>query len=240
MKRDGRFDLLILLAVLLGGPHSAYAQPGSRNVDLYLTLATDSLERGQSQTDGAGSAQFGIDYQHVSGFFVGGSIANVEYAVEIMRPQPRQIELDVYLGFGRRGESWSWALTAARYKSPDTSVNYDYSEIGGTISYRNRLFYSLSYTNDFLSQRLSAANHELSGAIPLVWKMELGMMLGRFNSDDVIGDGYTHWNVGLSKPMRRFALDLRFYDTRYSRVSHLGQPADKQWVFSLSYVIGAE
>jgi hypothetical protein len=41
--------------------------------------------------------------------------------------------------------------------------------------------------------------------------------------------------VGLSRPLGRIALDLRYHANSYSRSSLLGNDAAESWVLSMSY-----
>jgi len=211
----------------------AQAQIGDLNV--YLTATTDYFSRGFSQSDGDAAVQIGVDYLHRSGFFVGAWASNVDYATESSRAKPRRLELDYYLGFNRQRDDLSWTLSFARYVYPDISVSYDYSEISGNVEFGEHLTFGMSYTDSLLAVGQSALNAELGGMLVLPWDMELGATLGRFESDDLQDGGYTHWNIGLSKLVGRFGLDLRYYDTRFDANTHLGSPADRQWVLSASY-----
>lgn len=233
----------ILWWVALVGSYAAFvpevpAQLSGDNLGAYLTLGSDYRNRGLSQTGEDASVQIGIDYQHDSGFFAGGWVANVEFAAEQrIRSDPRDLEFDYYAGYQRQLDDWSLTGTLVHYSFPGASVSYDYSEVFGNIGYRERIFLNISYTDSLLSHNQSALNYELSVALPLPWSMELGAALGSFESDDVVGGDFAHWHLGVSKLVGRLVLDLRYHDTDYDFVTHLGDPASERWVFSLSYRI---
>jgi uncharacterized protein (TIGR02001 family) len=215
----------------------ATAQVGAPNFSGYVTLANDYRHRGQSQADGEGSLQLGIDYRHDSGWFAGAWAANVEYATERSWARPRQTEVDYYVGFDRRQADWSWTVTLSRYAYPDVSFDYDYSEIAGSMSYRDRVFFAATYTDDLLALGRSASTQEVGLVFPVDWNIEVGATLGRLASSAAPGGGYTYWNVGASKIIRRVALDLRFHDSSQGLYTYLGNPNGDQWVLSLSYAI---
>ena len=230
MHRNRLFCLFLLLAV----NGWALAQPTS-SLDVYVTLSSDYMNRGMSQTDGAGALQAGADYRHASGFFAGAWLSNVDFASEATRSRPREFEVDYYVGYSRDRDRLSWAVTLARYAYPDISVSYDYTELSFSLSFKDRFSYQASHTDHLLSLGTNALNQELGMTLPLYRNFELGAAVGVFRSADLQEGEYTHFNLGVSKIFKRWTFDMRYYDTNYDRVTHLGKPADRQWVVSASY-----
>jgi uncharacterized protein (TIGR02001 family) len=227
--------LALVCTALLAGPQVAYAQSAARGVNGYLTLANGYWNRGLSQNDEGVALQLGVDYQHRSGLFVGGTLADVDYPVPDPRGNGRETEMDVYLGFHRRNPDWSWTLTLGQYSYPDSSNTYGYTEASASVGFRDRVFFSTTYSDDFFSLQSSAWNSELSTAFPLAWNLELSATVGRFDVDVNSSSEYTHWNVGISKLARRVVLDLRYYDSGYERLTPLGDPSSDQYVLSVTY-----
>lgn len=234
MKIDRIAAFVLATAAQIGSANVA-AQPNSSDLSAYVTAATDYLNRGMSQTDGNPALNLGIDYQHASGFIAGVWGANVEYATERRRTKPRSTEVDVYVGVGRDYREWSWTVALARYLYPDISVDYDYSELSASFGWKRKVLYTASYTDSLLGRGMSALHQELTGSVPLVWDMALGMGVGHFSSSDLRDGDYSHWNIGVSKILSKVSVDVRFYDTDYRRNSHIGKPADRHWVLSVSY-----
>ncbi len=225
---------MIGAAALTAGA-AASAQDAGPSVNGYLTLGNGFWSHGLSQNDGA-SVQLGVDFQHPSGFVAGAWAANVEFAVEYDHTQPREIVADVYAGFHRRHEDWSWTVLLGRYVYPGTAVAYDYTDTSATVGFHDRLFYTASYSNDFYAQGRDSLNQELSFALPLPHDVELGVTLGRFAVSGGDTD-FTHWNLGVSKLVRSIVLDLRYYRSGYEWVSYLGDPHANRYVLSFSYAL---
>jgi uncharacterized protein (TIGR02001 family) len=225
----------ILVATAALAVSATSAQDAGPSVNGYITLGNGYWSHGLSQNDGA-SVQLGVDYQHQSGFFTGAWAANVEFPVEYSYGQPREIVSEVYAGLHRRRGDWSWTVMLGRYVYPDTAIPYDYTEFSGTIGFRDRVFYTASYSNDFYSLDRESLNQELAFALPLPGDVELGATLGRFAVSGTPVD-YTHWNVGVSKLVRRVVLDLRYYRSGYDWAGYLGDPHANQYVLSLSYAL---
>jgi uncharacterized protein (TIGR02001 family) len=213
----------------------ASAQDVGSTINGYLTLGNGYWSHGLSQNEGA-SVQLGVDYQHQSGFFAGAWAANVEFAVEYSYSEPREVVADVYAGLHRSHDDWSWTLMLGQYLYPDTAIPYDYTDLSGTVGFRDRVFYTASYSNDFYAQGRESLNQELSFAVPLPHDVEIGATLGRFAVSGANVD-YTHWNVGVSKVVRRVVVDLRYYRSGYDWVTYLGDPDANQYVLTLSYAL---
>lgn len=226
---------MVGLASATAAVSGAFAQDRAPGVTAYVTVANDYRQRGLSQLDSGVSWQFGVDYEHTSGFFAGGLAANVEYVVEETFPEQRNYFVDYYAGYAWGRRDWRFNVALGRYVFPDASVDYDYNEVTFSTTFRKRFSYVAGYTDRLYSRPYSAWYHELGFAQPLRFDLELSAALGRFNADIPAYRNYTHWNVGLSKVIRRVALDLRFFETTAERASLLGDPAGDAWVLSVSY-----
>jgi uncharacterized protein (TIGR02001 family) len=214
----------------------ALAQRAVPNLNGYVTLATGYWKRGLAQNEGP-SAQLGIDYEHRSGFYAGGWAANVDFAREYRSDSQRHVEADIYAGFHRREGQWSWNVGLGHYVYPHTAIDYDYDEVSGTIGFRERFFYTAAYSDSYYAGASAALDQQVSLAFPLRGNVEIGAALGKFR---VTGDvlNVTYWNVGVSKLVRRLAVDVRYYDGNYRYVSYFGDPDANRLVLSLSYALG--
>jgi uncharacterized protein (TIGR02001 family) len=212
----------IAAALALASAGLACAQDPVSNVSGYFTLASGYWKHGLAQNDGA-ALQLGVDYQHYSGFFTHARVTNVAYPQNVPG-QTRDIETSAYVGYHDRRDRWSWTASVGRYVYPDAAV-YNYDEISLGFGFRDRVFYSASYNDEYYAGSSSALNQEVSVVFPLRGDLELGGALGYFDVADA-GPEITHWNVGVSKLFRRMALDLRYYD-----------PDADHYVLSLSYAL---
>src|SRR5690606_10220974 len=132
-------SLALAAACLLGLAAGAAAQVGTQGLTGYVTLASDYRSRGLSVADGGGALQLGIDYRHDSGWFAGAWGANVDYATDAGRGAPRRRELVYYTGYDRQQGPWGLTATVSRYTYPEAWFDYDYDELAGNVSYRDRV-----------------------------------------------------------------------------------------------------
>jgi len=221
----------VVVALACGG--AAHAQDPASDLNGYVTLSSGYWKHGLAQSDGA-SLQLGIDYQHYTGFFAYARAMNVDYP-QNYDGRSRDVEGSAYVGFHRRRAEWSWTVSMGRYIYPDTD-GYDYDEVSASVGFRDRVFYTASYNDEYYVRGNSALNQEISVAFPLPGDFEVGGAVGYF---DVSGGGpeITHWQVGVSKLVGRMALDLRYYDGNYEWRNYLGDPTADHYVLSVSYAL---
>jgi uncharacterized protein (TIGR02001 family) len=222
-------SLLIALLAAAGGAH---AQPTATGVSGYVTLASGYWKHGLAQRDGP-TVTLAVDYEHHRGIFVYGRATEVDYGAYGDR---RDVEASAHAGFQRRHPGWSWTASAGRYLYPDTGGAYDYDEVSFGVGVRDRVFYSLSVSDDYYGWPSTAVAQEIAVAVPLRGDFEVGAALGSFELADGRAD-FTHWNVGISKLIGRFAVDLRRYGTAHDWRGWLGDPYAERYVVSASYAM---
>lgn len=223
----------VAVAVALAATVAARAQDTVSTLNGYVTLSSGYWKHGLSHSDGA-SLQLGVDYQHYTGFFAYVRAMNVDYPQNLPY-QSRDVEASAYLGFHDRHERWSWTVSVGRYLYPGTD-GYDYGEWSASVGFRDRIFYTASYADDYYARDDSALNQEVALAFPLPKDFEIGGAVGYF--DIASGPEITHWNVGASKLVGRMAIDLRYYDGNYGWRSYLGDPDAEHYVLSISLALG--
>lgn len=231
-----RLATLLALPIACTAAPDAHAQSSQQDLRGYVTLASGYWKRGLAQNEGA-SAQIGIDFTHHTGFYVGAGAANVDFDLEYSASEPRRIEANVYVGYQKRREQWSWNVGLGRYLYPGAAIDYDYNEVTGTVGFRQRLFYTAGYSGAYYGGRHSALNQEVSLVFPLRGNMEIGGAVGKFRiAGDVLD--ITYWNAGATKLLRRWAFDMRYYDGDSPRISYYGDPDARHVVLSVSYAFG--
>jgi len=226
---------LAILAVLAA--NTAAAQTARDRLRASVSLASDYILHGLAQTDGEPSLRLALDFESEGGFFVGGTLANVDYLFEDRFRKPRDSQIAVYGGHLWRRGQWTANVALSRYVYPGIEINYDYTQLAFTVAYRDRYFLTASRVSNYLSVSGDAYDYRAGMAWPWVENLELGVNAGRFSSSGRFGSSYTYWDAGLSRPAGRFTLDLRFHDSTYGRSSLLGNYVENLWVLSLSYVL---
>ena len=114
---------LIATAVLasltfVGAVHAEEDSPFSGNI----SLTTDYVFRGISQTQGNPALQGGFDYAHSSGFYVGTWASNVGWVDDVAKSQ-NSMEWDLYFGFANEVGQLSYDVGAVRYFYPGSGIS---------------------------------------------------------------------------------------------------------------------
>lgn len=225
----------ILPALLVVAAPPAQGQLSQENLGIYVTLASDYRFRGITQTQEDPALQAGFDVQLPSGFFAGIWASNVDFFSNQFRTEPRDVEFDLYAGYSWQfHDDWSSVFSAVFYSYPDSSVDYDYVEVTTGLNYRDLTSLQISYSNDALARGKSALNYELGVQYPLTTGLEIGGLVGFFDTSKLFREDYAYWNIGLSKSWPKVVLDLRYHDTDDDAVEVFGKYAGSRWVLSLS------
>ena len=196
--------------------------PFSANV----TLTSDYVFRGVSQTDERPAIQGGFDFSHDSGFYAGTWASSISWLHDMSDggAPSSSMELDVYGGYwhqfgdfrmdaglmgylypGSYGSEWKRANDMT---DPHTLEGY----IGGSWKYLS-LKYSHSFTDLFGARNTKNSKYiDFSSAYPLMNNVTLNAHFGR----QIItgsGDSYNDWKLGATVNYQGFDFGLHYVDT---------------------------
>jgi uncharacterized protein (TIGR02001 family) len=222
-----------LIAITLTCVSTASAQQNS-GVSAYATVANDYYVYGLSQLSSGTSVRLSADYQHVSGFFAGSSLANIETDRDRARGISRDLQVDLYAGYAVERPRWTASVSLSRYLFPDDGVDYDFSRVDLGVVYHDRLYGSVQLIDDLLGTYGAAVDYEIGGRLPLPRDSELSLSLGRYASRRYRQGDFTHWNIGVSKLIRKFGLDLRYYENTAAGAHAAGNAEGDEWVLAVS------
>jgi uncharacterized protein (TIGR02001 family) len=162
-----------------------------------VAAASDKVQRGVSQSDGAASLLADLGYRTDSGWAAGAGVAALAPGSEL--------SLSVSRGWQVDGD-WAVQLGAAHYayRGPHAKRLYDYNELFVGAAWRGRGFATLSVSPD--TQGLSAYRELKQGvavAAEVSWRASLlGPLgwtagLGYYDLRRVSGAGYAYGSAGL-------------------------------------------
>jgi uncharacterized protein (TIGR02001 family) len=181
----------------------------------YFTAGSDYVFRGISQSNEDPAVQAGLDYAHAGGFFAGLFAASIDYPETPFYPDPGNLELDVYLGFGRpAGRDFAWDVALIHYAYPDSDADDpNYQELGFNLHYRDFARLGLTASDDARSGESSGWTAELELRHPLGERLQVSGTLGHYAFARSDWRDYEYWDFGLSAVVGPVTFDLRYFGT---------------------------
>ena len=179
-----------------------------------LGLTSDYRFRGVSQTQNAPAVQGGIDYNHVSGLYIGNWNSSVSSQ---LYTNGAGVESDVYAGF-RKQVFGNFVVDVGSYNyfypRAGTNGSFDTNELFAGIGYKELV--SVKYSHA-LSDYFGTANSKNSfyvqadAAIPLARNLQLVAHIGHTNVANSSSLDYTDYNVGLGYDLKGWNLAAKYY-----------------------------
>ena len=197
-----------------------------------VTLATDYVFRGISNTDEDPAIQGSMDYEHDSGWYAGIWASNVKFrenadvdAVDTVAEAT--IEIDYYAGFASEfgnGISWDIGANLVTYPGSESALNYDYWEAMGALGYAfeevalepeivGEVYYSPDYFGN--SGDATYVNAMLNLTLPSDFGLNFSAGRQQFKEDSSFD--YNDWKAGITKSIAGFELELAYFDTNLSK-----------------------
>ncbi len=216
-------------AVLLS---SAAAQA---EVTATVSLTTDYLFDGVSQTQGDPALQGSIDYAHEDGWYAGVWASNVNYALS---PDYRA-EVDYYIGYAGEKDGIGYDISWLRYTYPGLTdaADVDYNEVRLALSKRNTtltMWRSGDYANSGTHSFIWKINHD----IELNKGVTMHLEYDQTQTKDNIGalpngeDRVSHYRIGFSRDFSGTTLDISYHNhSEDSAAFHVAQPT---WAATIS------
>jgi len=200
----------------------------------YVVLTTDYVFRGVTQSNGNPALQLGGDVAFDSGIYLGAWGSTID--IDNGSGRQRDFEIIYYLGY-RHDLSQAFSiggnLLAYTYPGAQGDVDYDYQEVALFVNFLDRVWLEYSYSPDIYSSGQSTNNFELFTEWPLSNEFSLGAGLGYYDVSNLSGDSYYYWQLGVSRPIGRIELDLRYHDTsRWVPVVSNAKRAGARYVLS--------
>jgi uncharacterized protein (TIGR02001 family) len=214
---------------------AAAAEEEGGPVTWSLALTSDYVFRGVTQTDYDPALQAGLTYSWDSGVYFGVWASNVDFA----DPDGPDVEWDTYIGWSHDfDEQFSLDLSLVNYSYFGDRKDYgniDYFEGIGKLTWNEMITLTLAYAPDYANSDYSSFYANIGGTWEIGNEFSLNAGIGHSDfSDDV--DGYTDWNIGISRAFGPATFALNYYDTDIdfdSDAEH--NHASDQVVFSVSF-----
>lgn len=210
----------LIATALLASTSSVLAE--IPNISANVTLASDYVFRGVSQTDNQLAIQGGFDWASDMGIYVGTWASNVDSQFFGGGTDP-QIELDLYGGYANElGNGIGYDIGYLRYQYPGGSdfntnefyLKGSYKGFGASVNYSDEL----SFVGSDSSAWYWAASYDYTFPYAIDFSAHVGYNAGSaYSDDDALGGTYTDWSLGVSKSVIGVDLGLTYTDSTISK-----------------------
>jgi uncharacterized protein (TIGR02001 family) len=204
----------LVLTGLVSAPALAIAEDSPHSISANVSLTSDYVFRGISQTGGDPAIQGGFDYAHSSGFYAGTWASNVGWIEDFQGYGRGNMEIDFYAGFGGSMGDFTY-------------------DVGGIYYYYPGERYNAAF--DFTPPSANTTEVYVSGG----WKW-FTVKYSYYLSDDVFGiasDGGDYWDISASYPVGETGLTLDAHWGTFG-FDKVGEADYDDWSIGASYDMG--
>lgn len=195
----------LVLTGLVAMPALALADDAASPLTANVSLTSNYVFRGISQTGGDAAIQGGFDYTHSSGAYIGTWGSNVGWIEDYQGYKSGNMEIDVYGGYRNSFGPVSYDLGAIQYSYPGSrngAVNADTTELYASLGWKwFTAKYSYYVSNQvFGFDKADGSDYwDLSASLPIA---ETGLTAGaHWGTFKFVNNGvqdYDDWKVSVS------------------------------------------
>ena len=180
-----------------------------------VTLATDYVFRGFSQTSEKGAIQGGFDADFGNGFYAGTWASNVDFGSEVTT------EMDFYFGYGFElsdNVALDFSYIYFMYPGDEAALNYQEFVVGLSVY---DFGFSLVYSDEYLGDGGPDAfvlNADYSFALGEATSLDLHLGYSEADENNFFGvtgedDSYIDYSIGITHGIGGVDLGLTWYGT---------------------------
>lgn len=211
-----------VIAAALAAALPAFAQDSDVAVSGSVTLTSDYIFRGYSQTDENPAFQPAINVLFSNGFHINAWASNVDFN----DGGEADVEADFTVGYGGEANGLTYDFGAVAYLYPGSAgrLNYNYWEayatMGGKVGDAT-VTGSFNYTPDNFGGLDDAAFFQVAVSGPVADKLSLDAAIGTAQVKKSAGQDYEYWQIGATYGLGFADVSLRYHDTSASACAGL-------------------
>ena len=191
----------------------AAAEEATPNWTWNLSLTSDYVFRGVTQTNFKPAVQGGLDYSFGdSGWYVGFWSSNVDFNDS----DGPDVELDTYVGWGTElNDDWALDFSLLHYSyfgERNAYGSVDYTEVISKTTWKDMLTFTVAYAPDYANLDYTSVYINLGGS----WDVGNDFNINAGFGHTIFGDNngtYNDWNLGVSRQFGPVNAALNYYDT---------------------------
>jgi uncharacterized protein (TIGR02001 family) len=230
MKRLTSLTMLSALTLAMPAQAETAGLPGEFSGN--VTLTSDYVFRGFTQTDEEPAIQGGLDWDSGAGFYAGTWGSNVNFG----NGDEASAEIDLYAGYAGAVDNFSYDVGFIFYWYPGASgaLDYDFWEAYGSVGYdfgAAAISLGIAYSPENFGGTDDGLYLQSGISIPVTDQFSIDANLNYYDVDPAFGEDYLDWSVGGTLSLEWFDADLRYIDTD---ISNCAGVCDARVVFSIS------
>jgi uncharacterized protein (TIGR02001 family) len=232
---------LLIVQILIGSSIFSNAYPCHAELHGTITGTTNYVYRGYSKSDNDPAIQANVDYQHLSGLYVGTSVSNVNFGDRRKFRDYSNIEFTPYLGYSYKlNDDWRTDVQWTRYLFDGKIFGHesDYNEFYLFLHYRDMLTLRASVSDSFYGSKVVSGDYEATIKYPLTDYLEATVGVGYLQAKKVLGWDYLYWNAGIIGRYKFISAELQYVQsvwiTPFFKTDFAPNFLDATAVFSLS------
>ena len=210
-----------------------------------VSLVSDYVFRGVTQTRGGEALQADMHWQGDGGWLAGAWVSTVD-----PNPGPGPtVEVNLYAGVARElAEDWVARILAIHYAYPNdtTPLRWDYDEVAASLAFRDRVAATIAWSPNYSSfgagefvEDRTTMSYELSAQLPFRQRWLATVGAGYQDLDNLFGTGYVFWNCALTYDSTPWQLTLARFGTSERATYLYGSEATQdRWSLGLQWQFG--
>lgn len=151
-------------------------------------FTTDYVWRGTSQTQGDPAVQAGASVASDTGLY-----ASVWGSNAAFPGTGASTEFDFTVGWaGALSDDWALDVNVLHYRYPSTSVDLDWTELNGRLTYADRYWFALGWSPEALGADGHGLYSQAGARWPVGESLALELVAGHYALHDAYDDNYWH------------------------------------------------
>ena len=211
---------------------------GAGEFELEVGATSRYVVDAYDRSDGGASFRVGAAYRHRSGVIGGVSLQNVAFAQDDALDDPREIEVQPFVGWaGSLGGGFGARLLAVRYEYPGAGAeaDTDYAKYSAGLTFGDWVGLTVSHAEQAFNRDLDAQSIGLATRVPLPVGLDLLAAWGHTELDFARPDGpvarrYGAGQIGLARRFGDLELSLAYFDADAPEIPLWGESIGGSWI----------
>jgi uncharacterized protein (TIGR02001 family) len=190
--RGAALPIAFTVAAIVG-LMSIGAQAHAAEVSGSVAVTTDYVWRGVTQSDSDPAVQGSLKLAGENGLYASVWGSNVDFGPAIAASS----EFDITLGYGRAiNDDWAFDVNVLHYAYPGTTVDLDWTELNGTLTWRGNYYVTAGWSPEALGSDEQGTYVQAGARFPVNDAFRFEAALGHYALDDVYDESYSHASLG--------------------------------------------